>query len=106
MAGEVHHTPADAINPLSRDNGPAIWMEKADHRKTASCGWSAESKAHQAAQRKLVSEGKFREAIQMDINDIHALFGNKYDKNINEMLKYVDELDKAGKLPKATTLQK
>ena len=34
----------------------------------------------------------------MDIDDIHSKFGDKYDKGIGEMLEYVNELDKAGKI--------
>ncbi len=41
--GEVHHMPAKSVSPLSYGDGPAIWMETADHYKTASrliCGAS------------------------------------------------------------------
>ena len=105
VAGEVHHTPANKINQMKMDDGPAIWMTKQDHQTTSSWGSGLRAKAYRAKQEALIQQGRFREAVQMDINDIHALFGSKYDKNINEMLKYVDELDKAGKLPKATTPQ-
>jgi len=87
--GEVHHMPADSVSTLSRNEGPAIWMEKADHLQTASHGTQgaagAEYRAQQAA---LIEEGKFDEAVQMDINDIRSKFGNKYDVGIEQMLKY------------------
>lgn len=95
---EVHHMPADNASNLERDDGPAIRMEKEDHRKTASCGNSREAREYREKQRKLIEEGKFREALQMDIDDIHEKFGDKYDEEIAEMLEYVDELEKEGKI--------
>ena len=95
---EVHHMPADNASNLERDDGPAIRMEKEDHRKTASCGNSREAREYREKQRKLIEEGKFREALQMDIDDIHEKFGDKYDEEIAEMLEYVDKLEKEGKI--------
>lgn len=40
----------------------------------------------------------FREALQMDIDDIHDKFGDKYDDAINEMLEYVDQLEQEEKI--------
>ena len=93
---EVHHTPADSESPLERDDGPAIKMDKADHRMTASCGNSLEAREYRAKQKELIDSGKFREAVQMDIDDIRGKFGDKYDKAIGEMLNYVDKLEKEG----------
>lgn len=94
---EVHHTPADSASSiLSRNEGPAIKMDKADHVKTSSWGNSLEAKEYVACQRKLIDEGNFREAVQMDIDDIHDKFGNKYDDAIEEMLQYVDDLIEKG----------
>lgn len=95
---EVHHMPADATSKLSHGDGPAIRMEKADHRKTASCGYSKEAQEYRAAQKKLIEEGKFREALQMDIDDIHDKFGDKYDDAIAEMLDYVEQLESEGRI--------
>lgn len=95
---EVHHMPADAASYLERNDGPAIKMEKADHRKTASCGSSREAREYQAAQKELIDKGRFREAVQMDIDDIREKFGSKYDGAIAEMLKYVDKLEAEGKI--------
>lgn len=97
VAGEVHHMPSNVSSSLSTDNGPAIWMEKADHLRTAS--WGRGGASYQAQQKALIDQGRIREAIEMDINDIRSKFGNKYDQGIEQMLKYVDELDAAGKLP-------
>ena len=95
---EVHHMPADSVSYLDRNDGPAIRMEKADHRQTASCGNSREAREYRAKQKELIDQGKFREAIQMDIDDIREKFGNKYDGAIKEMLKYVDKLEAEGKI--------
>lgn len=95
---EVHHMPADSASNLERNDGPAIKMEKADHRETASCGSSKEAREYRAAQKELIEQGKFREALQMDIDDIHEKFGDKYDDAIAEMLDYVDKLELEGKI--------
>lgn len=90
---EVHHIPADSVSKLERNDGPAIKMEIADHRKTASWGCSREAKVYRAEQKKLIDEGKFKEAVQMDIKDIHSKFDDKYNNDIDQMLKYVDKLE-------------
>lgn len=95
---EVHHMPADSASPLERNDGPAIKMEKEDHRQTASCGNSREAREYRAQQQELIEQGKFREALQMDIDDIRDKFGDKYDDAIAEMLEYVDKLEQEGKI--------
>ena len=95
---EVHHMPADSISNLERDDGPAIKMEKEDHRQTASCGNSREAREYREKQKELIEQGKFREALQMDIDDLHEKFGDKYDDAIAEMLEYVDQLEREGKI--------
>ena len=95
---EIHHMPADSVTELSRNDGPAIKMDKSDHRETASCGSSREARAYRERQKELIDEGKFDEAVQMDIDDIREKFGDKYDDAINEMLAYIDELKEAGKI--------
>lgn len=95
---EVHHMPADSASNLETDDGPAIKMEKADHRQTASCGNSKEAREYRAAQKELIEQGKFREALQMDIDDIREKFGDKYDDAIAEMMEYVDKLEAEGKI--------
>lgn len=88
---EVHHMPADSESPLERNDGPAIAMDKTDHRQTASCGNSLEAREYRAKQAELIKEGKFEEAMQMDIDDIHEKFGDKYDDAIAEMKEYAKE---------------
>ena len=95
---EVHHMPADSSTELSRDDGPAIKMDKEDHRQTASCGNSKEAKEYREKQKELIDQGKFREAFQMDVDDIHEKFGDKYDDAIAEASEYVDKLEQEGKI--------
>lgn len=95
---EVHHIPADAASNLERGDGPAIKMEKEDHRRTASCGNSREAREYRARQAELIRQGKFREAVQMDIDDIRDKFGDKYDDAISEMMEYVDQLERKGEI--------
>ena len=93
---EVHHIPADSCTELRYNDGPAIKMEKADHRETASYGASKEAQEHRARQKELIENGKFDEAIQMDIDDIRDKFGDKYDEAIAEMLDYYENLKNGG----------
>lgn len=95
---EVHHMPSDSASPLERNDGPAIKMDKEDHRQTASCGNSKEAREYREKQKELIEQGKFREALQMDIDDIHEKFGDKYDDAISEMNEYVDKLEQEGKI--------
>jgi filamentous hemagglutinin len=61
-------------------------METRDHAQTASFGNSRKARAFRQRQKELIDQGRLREAIQMDIDDIRSLFGNKYDEAIRQML--------------------
>lgn len=89
---EMHHMPAAEASPLHPLNGPAIRMPKEDHAKTASYGTSRAAREYRQQQRQLISQGRFLEAQQMDINDIRAKFGNKYDDAIKQMQDYTAKL--------------
>lgn len=78
--------PADSVSPLSRGRGPAIQMEKADHMITASWGSSSRAKSYRAQQRALIDQGRFDDAVQMDIDDVTSKFGIKYDSAILDMI--------------------
>ncbi len=95
---EVHHMPADIVTNLEKNDGPAIKMEKEDHRQTASCGNSREAREYRERQKELIDQGNIKDAIQMDIDDIHDKFGDKYDDAIAEMMEYVDKLEQEGKI--------
>lgn len=90
---ESHHMPADSVSPLAKDKGPAISMEKGEHRQTASWGNSREARAYRSQQAQLIQRGDFKGAQQMDINDVRSKFGEKYDNAINQMLDYSKTLD-------------
>ena len=70
--GQVHHMPADSISPYDTGKGPGIRMETGDHKKTASWGRKRTAQEYREKQKQLIAEGKFKEAQQMDIDDIHA----------------------------------
>ena len=95
---EVHHMPADSVTELERTDGPAIAMDKEDHRLTASCGNSRDAQDYRAAQRAKIESGDFKGAMQMDIDDIRDKFGDKYDKQIASAEAYMDDLEKAGRI--------
>lgn len=82
--------PADSVNNLDRDDGPAIAMDKQDHQQTASYGSSKEAIEYRQQQKELIEDGKFEEAIQMDIDDIKSKFGDRYDEAIGQMKEYYD----------------
>ena len=85
---EIHHMPANNINGLETNDGPAIRMDKEDHRETASCGNSKEAREYRAEQARLIESGDFEGAMQMDIDDIHSKFGDKYDEAIEQAVEY------------------
>ena len=91
---ECHHCPANSVSPLSKGDGPAIQMEKGDHRQTASWGNSKEAQQYRAKQSEMIENGDFSGAQQMDIDDVQSKFGNKYDDAIEQMRDYTDELDR------------
>jgi hypothetical protein len=95
---EVHHIPANSVSELSREDGPAIVMDREDHRQTASCGNSQEACEYRAAQKELIDQGKFEEAVQMDIDDLHDKFGDKYDDAISDLREYVNKLEEEGRV--------
>jgi hypothetical protein len=95
---ERHHMPADIVSPLERNDGPAIIMDKGDHRQTASCGYSKEAQEYRSKQAELIKQGKFDEAVQMDIDDLKDKFGNKYDQAIDEMKEYAKQLHEEGEI--------
>ncbi|MFA5539381.1 MAG: hypothetical protein WCZ72_03680 [Gemmobacter sp.] len=85
---ESHHTPAAAASYLHREVGPAIQMDPADHYRTASHARMPGSRQYIAAQRTAVQGGNFLAASVMDIADIRAKFGDKYDAAILQMELY------------------
>ncbi len=89
---EIHHMPANSINGLSSNDGAAIIMHIEDHKKTMSFDKQPYSDAYRRRQEQLVKEGKLLEAFEMDVDDIHSEFGNKYDEAIRQAREYLLEL--------------
>ena len=90
--GQRHHMPADSVSPYSKKDGPAVVMDTMDHMETASWGNSKRAQEHREMQKRLINQGEFKEAQQMDIDDIKNKFGNKYDQGIIQMEKYTEDL--------------
>lgn len=94
---ESHHMPAAAASPLPRDMGPAIRMSPGDHAQTASHPTQgASAAAYRVAQQRLIAGGNFRGAFAMDVADIRARFGSKYDVGIAEATAYMECLKRNG----------
>jgi RHS repeat-associated protein len=90
---EINHMPAKdswlqlgLTDTLSESAGPAIRMEFDDHRKFISTGSGKASERWRATQAGLISQGKFDEAMKMDIDEIRRVHGTKYDAAIKEMV--------------------
>jgi filamentous hemagglutinin len=71
-------------------------MEIPDHKRTASWGYGRTAQEYQRTQKALWESGRYEEAMRMDIRDVRSKFGNKYDRQISEMLDYAK---KEGFLP-------
>ncbi|WP_412005328.1 hypothetical protein [Aestuariibius insulae] len=70
---------------------PAIQMDVADHRLTASHGnMGTAGRRYRETQKDLIRKGKLREAFMMDVLDIRAKFGDKYDAAIAEAAAYME----------------
>ena len=95
---DVHHIPADSVSELPREEGPAIEMDREDHKQTASYGNSKEAQEYRQNQKELIEQGKFREAFAMDVADIREKFGDKYDDAIAEAEEHLTKLEEAGRV--------
>ena len=83
-----HHMPAKQSSPLAVEDGPAIQMSPADHRRTASYGGrpGSSQQAYRDVQKNLIDQGRFDDAFQMDIDDVQSKFQNAYDDAILEAI--------------------
>ena len=100
VGGEVNHIPAwNSIEIASKMNPelqnlpthgttPAIYMDRPDHRAMSSTGSSRNAKLWRKKQAELINQGKFKEAMEMDIDETISKYGKKYDEHINEMIDY------------------
>ncbi|MBV1690617.1 hypothetical protein KRR38_23795 [Novosphingobium sp. G106] len=88
---QPHHIPPDSVNGLRYGEGPTIAMRTEHHKRTASHSSMPGSRDYLARQRALVKQGKFREAVEMDIKDIRNNYGDAYDDAIAQMLQYIEK---------------
>ena len=90
---------AKDISPLDPKDGPAIKMEPKDHAKTSSNGQMAGSVEYREALEELISQGKWREAMAMEVRDLRRVAREagdpkKYNEALLEMLEYYKCLEK------------
>ena len=100
--GEVNHIPAwnsieiaKKANPKLKNmptygTTPAIHMDTPDHRNMSSTGSSNKAKIYREKQAKLINEGEFYKAMEMDIDETIRKYGTKYNQHIDEMLDYAE----------------
>ncbi len=83
-----------AIGTVSATYGaPCVLMTSEDHRKTKSCGSSEEAKLYRAQQLELVKQGKYLDAMLMDVKDIHSIsYGGRYDEGLKKMINYATDV--------------
>ena len=80
---------------LKVSEGPSIRMEKKDHQLTRSYKRRDMLKNDFfRKQQEYLEALNIREAVEMEIADIQAKFGSKYDDAIREVRKYVAKLEK------------
>jgi hypothetical protein len=60
-------------------------MTSVDHAATASYGNRAGAIAYRAEQQALIGQGRYLDAMRMDVNNIRQLFGGKYEGAIQQM---------------------
>lgn len=91
---ESHHMPANSTyeklngGKVSDANKPAIQVDLADHEQTSSYKYSKNSIEYRGKQALLIKAGMYKQAMQMDIDEINDLFPGKYDEAIEEMKKW------------------
>ena len=90
---ERHHIPSNDSNGMSTGRGPSIQMDYKDHLQTSSWGRAKGAVNYRTEQGALVTNKKFMTAMAMDIFELKARFGGKYDQAIKEAIAYTACLD-------------
>ena len=96
--GEVHHMPANSVNrdtgSAGRDTGPAIHMSTDDHAQTASHGRQGLDAAdYRQKQADHINNGRYDNAMAMDIRDVSGLFPGRYKKSMLQAVQYAVDRD-------------
>lgn len=100
---QSHHAPARiatalAFPGLSEDDGPAIQMEEFDHIETASYGARPGDSPYIQEQMRLIGQGDYYGAVNLDNADVRSKFKGKYDQAFGQLYKYLDCLRATGKI--------
>ena len=88
-----HHMPSQKSGNKGTTGG-AITIEIEDHKLTASFNNKPGSSDYRKLQEELVKQGKFGEALQMDIDDITTKFPGKYDDAIKQLKEWYKSIGK------------
>jgi RHS repeat-associated protein len=97
---DSHHMPARSISPLDAEKGPAIKMEREEHRLTSSYGSGPGAVEYRAKIKEMIDKGEWRQALATEIRDVRRVAGAKYNQAIKEMLEYARTLKETGLLKK------
>jgi hypothetical protein len=97
---DSHHMPPKAVSPLDPKKGPAIKMERDEHRLTSSYGSGPEAVQYRAKIKEMIDKGEWRKALATEIRDVRRVAGTKYNQAIKEMLEYARTLKETGFLKK------
>jgi RHS repeat-associated protein len=94
---ESHHMPADSINGIPTNDGPAIKMDPADHAETSSWGSGRDAEIYREGIQKKINGGDMRGAMADEIRDVRRaaqeVSGDrtKYNSGMREMMNYARE---------------
>ena len=88
-----HHMPSQKSGNKGATGG-AITIEIEDHKLTGSFNNKPGSSDYRKMQEELVKQGKFGEALQMDIDDITTKFPGKYDDAIKQLKEWYKSIGK------------
>jgi len=88
---DAHHMPADSTTSIPINEGPAIQMIPEDHAMTSSYKNTPLSKAYRAEIQGKIENGDMRGAMAQEIKDVKDATGSKYNKAMQEMLKYAKD---------------
>ncbi len=84
-----HHLVPDASSPLPKADGPSIQMLPEDHYQTASfAGRNVRGQPFRDTMDGLISQGRWRDAFAMGINDVRRIAGSQYNSAIQQALDY------------------
>ncbi len=101
LAETAHHTPAmsaypeDVADPIKASEAPSVRMLHADHKLTGSYIRYKSSDVYRAKQAELINQGRFLDALGMDVTNLRSnpQIGDTYNEGIMQMLEYTRTID-------------